>query len=47
MLHGPPLKAAEHEAYPHLCLSLSRPVAARLYALSFVGTKILLAARKP
>ena len=45
VLHGPPLKEAEHEAFPHLCLSLPRPVAARLYAQSFVGTKILLAAQ--
>lgn len=42
VLHGPPLKEAEHEAFPHLCLSLPRPVAARLYAQTFVGTKILL-----
>lgn len=45
VLHGPPLKEAEHEAFPHLCLALPRPVAARLYAKSFVGTKILLAAQ--
>jgi len=43
VLHGPPLKAAEHEAFPHLCLSLPRAVAARLYTQSFVGTKIMLA----
>jgi hypothetical protein len=42
VIHGPPLKAAEHEAFPHLCLSLPRAVAARLYSQSFVGTKILL-----
>ncbi|MCR4294959.1 MAG: hypothetical protein NUW21_05450 [Elusimicrobia bacterium] len=42
VLHGPPLKAPEHEAFPHLCLSLPRAVAARLYTRSFVGTKILL-----
>lgn len=48
VLHGPPLKEAEHEAFPHLCLSLPRAVAARLYSQSFVGTKILLApAAKP
>lgn len=44
VIHGPPLKKAEHEAFAHLCLSLPRTVAARLYAQSFVGTKILLAA---
>ena len=42
VLHGPPLKEAEHEAFPHLCLSLPSKSAARLYAKSFVGTKILL-----
>lgn len=48
VMHGPPLKEAEHEAFPHLCLSLPRAVAARLYSQSFVGTKILLApAAKP
>lgn len=47
VLHGPPLKAAEHEAFPHLCLVLPRAVAARLYAQTFVGTKILLSGPKP
>ena len=47
VIHGPPLKPAEHEAYPHLCLSLPLPVARRLYAQSFVGTKILLSGPKP
>ncbi len=42
VIHGPPLKAAEHEAFPHLCLSLPRAAAARLYSQSFVGTKILI-----
>ncbi|MDD5305142.1 MAG: hypothetical protein PHS14_18745 [Elusimicrobia bacterium] len=44
LIHGPPLNAAEHEAFPHLCLALPLPVARRLYIQSFVGTKILLAA---
>jgi hypothetical protein len=44
VLHGPPLKAAEHEAFPHLCLALPRPAASRLYMQSFLGTKILLSA---
>ncbi|MEK7244930.1 MAG: NADP-dependent malic enzyme [Pseudomonadota bacterium] len=39
---NPPLKKAEHEDFPHLCLSLPQPVARRLYTQSFVGTKILL-----
>jgi hypothetical protein len=47
VVHGPPLKAAEHEAFPHLCLSLPLPVARRLYTQSFVGTKLLLAGPKP
>jgi len=47
ILHGPPLKAAEHEAFPHLCLSLPLPSARALYAKSFIGTKILLEAPKP
>lgn len=42
VLHGPPLKAPEHEAFPHLCLALTRAAARRLYTRSFVGTKILL-----
>lgn len=42
IVHGPPLKKAEHEAFPHLCLSLPLPVARRLYQQSFVGTKIRL-----
>ena len=44
VMHGPPLKEAEHEAFPHLCLALPRTAASRLYMQSFVGTKILLAA---
>ncbi|MDP3543893.1 MAG: hypothetical protein Q8T11_15605 [Elusimicrobiota bacterium] len=44
VLHGPPLKAPEHEAFPHLCLSLPRAAASRLYMRSFIGTKILLSA---
>ncbi len=44
VLHGPPLKAPEHESFPHLCLALPRAAASRLFARSFVGTKILLSA---
>ena len=47
VLHGPPLKQAEHEAFPHLCLALPRPAASRLYAQTFIGTKILLGTAKP
>jgi len=42
VIHGPPLKEAEHEAFAHLCLSLPRAVASRLYAQTFIGTKVLL-----
>lgn len=42
ILHGPPLKVAEHEAYPHLCLSLPAATARRLYARSFVGTRVMI-----
>jgi hypothetical protein len=42
IVHGPPKKEAEHEAYPHLCLSLPAPAARRLYASSFIGTRIIL-----
>lgn len=44
VIHGPPLKEAEHVAFPHLCLSLPTAAARRLYAAGFVGAKILLAA---
>ena len=47
VLHGSPLKASEHEAFPHLCLALPRAVASRLYTQTFVGTKILLGGPKP
>jgi hypothetical protein len=42
--HGPPLKPAEHDAYPHLCLSLPLATARALYAKAFLGTKIVLEA---
>jgi hypothetical protein len=42
ILHGAPLKAAEHEAYPHLCLILPAATARRLYGRSFIGTRVLL-----
>ena len=42
VLHGPPLDKAEHEAFPHLCLSLSTPAARKLYSKSFIGTKVRL-----
>ncbi len=40
ILHGPPTKIAEHENFPHLCLGLSQKSAQKLYAKSFIGTKI-------
>ena len=42
IIHGPPLDKAEHEAYPHLCLSLPAATASRLYERSFIGTRVLL-----
>ncbi|MFI5350742.1 MAG: hypothetical protein ACHQ2Z_14440 [Elusimicrobiota bacterium] len=42
IIHGPPLDKAEHEAYPHLCLSLPAATAARLYERSFIGTRVML-----
>jgi hypothetical protein len=43
VLHGPPRNAADHEAFPHLCLGLSLDAARNLYRHSFIGTKILTA----
>ena len=42
IIHGPPLDKAEHEAYPHLCLSLPAAVARRLYERSFIGTRVMI-----
>jgi hypothetical protein len=42
IIHGPPLDKTEHESYPHLCLSLPAATASRLYARSFIGTRVLL-----
>lgn len=42
VLHGPPAKAADHEAFPHHCLGLSKAAARRVYTGSSIGTKILL-----
>ena len=42
IIHGPPLDKAEHEAYPHLCLTLSAATARRLYDRSFIGTRVLI-----
>lgn len=47
VIHGPPLKQAEHEAYPHLCLTLPTAAARRVYTQSFVGTKVLLGPAAP
>jgi hypothetical protein len=52
VIHGPPLDAKEHEAYPHLCLTLPLATARKLYARTFIGTVVLIkldasAAAKP
>lgn len=40
IIHGPPLDKAEHDAYPHLCLTLPLATARHIYARSFIGTRI-------
>lgn len=52
ILHGPPKKAEEHAAFPHVCLELSLAAARRLYHETYIGTKVMLkaaptVARKP
>jgi hypothetical protein len=42
VIHGPPLDKAEHEAYPHLCLTLPAATARRLYDRSFIGTRVMI-----
>jgi hypothetical protein len=42
ILHGPPKNAAEHAAFPHVCLELPLAVARRLYNETYIGTKIML-----
>lgn len=41
ILHGPPKKAEEHAAFPHVCVGLTLPVARKLYTGTFIGTKVL------
>ena len=47
ILHGPPKKASEHEAFPHLCLGISLESARKLYKSSFIGTRITLKSPSP
>lgn len=42
ILHGPPRKAEEHAAFPHVCLELPLAVAKRLYNETYIGTKVML-----
>jgi hypothetical protein len=42
VIHGPPLDKAEHEAFPHLCLSLPAATARLLYDRSFIGTRVMI-----
>jgi hypothetical protein len=42
VLHGPSLRKEEHEAYPHLCLTLPAATARRLYARGFIGTRVMI-----
>lgn len=46
IVHGPPKKESEHEAFPHLCLTLPAGTARRLYAASFIGTRLELPKEK-
>ncbi len=41
IIHGPPLDKKEHEAYPHLCLTLPLAVARQVYARTFIGTTVV------
>ena len=45
ILHGPPRRKVEHEAFPHLCLGLSLPAARKLYFNTFIGTRLVI--KKP
>jgi len=47
ILHGPPKKEEEHQAFPHICLGLSLSQARELYRKSFIGTKIVTESVKP
>jgi len=47
ILHGPARRKADHEAYPHVCLELPLAVARRLYAETYIGTKILVKSAPP
>jgi len=40
ILHGPPLKKEDHQAFPHTCLGLPLSTAKTLYQKTFIGTKI-------
>ncbi len=42
IIHGPPLDKKEHEAYPHLCLTLPLSTARKLYARTFIGTVVVI-----
>jgi|GEM_PF-2087009 len=44
VIHGPPLDKKEHEAYPHLCLTLPLSTARKLYAQTFIGTTVVIKA---
>ncbi len=42
IIHGPARQRGAHEAYPHICLQLPLAVARKLYAETYIGTKILI-----
>ncbi|MDD5627990.1 MAG: L,D-transpeptidase [Elusimicrobia bacterium] len=41
ILHGPAKKPEDHAAFPHLCAGLSLGAAKKLYAETFIGTKLV------
>ena len=41
VLHGPAQRLADHAAFPHYCAGLSLGAAKKLYAETFIGTKLV------
>lgn len=47
IIHGPPSKPSEHQAFPHVCVGLTLPAARSLYRASHIGTKVAFKAVSP
>lgn len=45
ILHAPPAKKEQHEAYPHLCAGLTTYSAKKLYNSVFIGNKLVVKAQ--